>query len=147
MILPDVNVLIYAFHNAAPAHSVYAGWLNAVRAGGTELLLPVTVLTGFLRIVTNSRVIAVPPSTGHAMAFVTALQSTPGARAVTDEPAAWRRFAALAGDDPQIRGNLVPDAFIAAIAISHGATVATRDRGYARFPGLRWFDPAAGTPA
>jgi len=129
VIHPDVNVLIHAFHEASPEHRMYAGWLNGVRAAGTELLLPVTVLTGFLRIVTNSRVFASPPSTGQAMAFVSALQSTTGARAVADKQAVWHRSTELADGDPQIRGNLVLDAFIAAVAISHGATVATRDRG------------------
>jgi toxin-antitoxin system PIN domain toxin len=144
VILPDVNVLIYAYYGPAPEHSVYARWLNDVRSTGSELLLPTTVLTGFLRIVTNSRVIENAPSTAEAMSFVVALRSGAGAREVTDESAVWRRLGELVDGDQQIRGNLVPDAFLAAIAISHGATVATRDRGYARFPRLRWFDPAVG---
>lgn len=142
MILPDVNVLIYAYYAPAPEHRVYSTWLNQVRAIGEDLLLPATVLTGFLRIVTNPRVVEQPPSTAEAMSFVATLRSGAGARDVTDEAAVWRRFEALIAGDEQIRGNLVPDAFLAAIALSHGATVATHDRGFARFPGLRWFDPA-----
>ena len=46
--------------------------------------------------------------------------------------------------DADARANLVPDAHLAAIAIANGATVATRDRGFARFPGLRWMDPLRG---
>ncbi len=49
----------------------------------------------------------------------------------------------LVADDPQVRANLVPDAYLAAVAITHNARIATRDRGFARFPGLRWFDPVA----
>ena len=128
----------------APEHGVYSGWLNRVRAEGTDLLLPVTVLAGFLRIVTNSRVIANPPTTAQAMAFVNLLRDTAGAREVTDERACWRRLGDIIEGDPQIRGNLVSDALLAAIALSQGATIATRDRGYSRFPGVRWFDPAAG---
>lgn len=144
MILPDVNVLIYAFYEPAPEHAACAAWLNGVRAAGGDILLPATVLTGFLRIVTNSKIIARPPTTTHALSFVAALRSARGAREVTDEQSVWQSFAELVEADPQIRGNLVPDAYLAAVAISHGATVATHDRGYARFPGLRWFDPAAG---
>ncbi len=144
MILPDVNLLIYAFHRKAPEHAVYSAWLNEVRSTGRDLLLPAPVLIGFLRIVTNPRVIEAPPSTAHALSFVTALRSGAGAREVTDEPAVWRCFAGVVDGDQQIRGNLVPDAYLAAVAISHGAMVATRDRGFARFPGLRWFDPAFG---
>ena len=77
------------------------------------------------------------------MASVSALRSGQGAREVVDESAVWLRFEARIAGDAQIRGNLLPDAFLAAIALSHGATVATDDRGFARFPGLRWFDPAA----
>lgn len=143
MILPDVNVLIYSYYAPASEHTAYSSWLNEVRASGEELLLPVTVLSAFLRIVTNPRVIDAPPSTVQAMSFVTALRSGPGTREVTDETAVWRRLETLIAGDDGIRGNLLPDAFLAAIALSHGATVATRDRGFARFPGLRWFDPAA----
>lgn len=144
MILPDVNILVYAFYRPAPEHAVYSTWLNGIRWTGSDLLLPTIVLTGFLRIVTNPRVIENPPSTARAMSFVAALRAGVGAREVSDEAMVWRRFGDLVDGDAQIRGNLVPDAFLAAIAISQGASVATRDRGFARFPGLRWFDPAAG---
>lgn len=144
MILPDVNILIYAYYAPAPEHPVYSSWLNGVRSAGNDLLLPAVVLTGFLRIVTSSRVIQNAPSAAEATSFVTALRSGRGAREVTDEASIWRCFGELVDDDDQIRGSLVPDAFLAAVAISHGATLATRNRGFARFPGLRWFDPAAG---
>lgn len=85
MILPDVNVLIYAFYEPAPEHAACAAWLNGVRAAGGDILLPATVLTGFLRIVTNSKIIARPPTTTHALSFVAALRSARGAREVTDE--------------------------------------------------------------
>lgn len=144
MILPDVNLLIYAYYAPAPEHPVYSSWLNEVRSTGQDLLLPAVVLTGFLRIVTNPRVIQNAPSAAEATSFVTALRSGRGAREVIDEASIWRCFGKLVDGDDQIRGILVPDAFLAAVAVSHGATLATRDRGFARFPGLRWFDPAAG---
>jgi predicted nucleic acid-binding protein len=54
----------------------------------------------------------------------------------------WTMLEGLVKQDRQIRANLVPDAYLAATALSHNARVATRDRGFARYPGLRWFDPA-----
>lgn len=144
MILPDVDLLIYAFYEPAPEHPVYSSWLNEIRRTGEDLLLPSAVLTGFLRIVTNPRIIDVPPSTATALSFVAALRSHPGSREVSDVQTVWQRFHHLVAGDSQIRGNLVPDAYLAAIAISHGARLATRDRGFARFPGLKWFDPATG---
>lgn len=144
MILPDVNVLIYAFYEPGREHAVYADWLNRMRAEGEELLLLDTVLLGFIRIVTSSRVFEAPASTAQAMAFVTALRGGAGARSIMQSDSVWRAFSALIDQDRHVQANLVPDAYIAAVAISHKAAVATRDRGYARFPGLRWFDPAQG---
>ena len=140
MILPDVNILIYAFLEDADHHDIYRRWLESVR-GDEELLLPDAVLSGFLRIVTNRRVQAVPAPITEAFAFTTAL--TKDGRFLDHSPSVWRAFGILVEGDQQIVGNLVSDAYLAAVAISHKARLATRDRGFGRFPGLRWFDPAA----
>ena len=145
MILPDVNVLIYAFYEHAEHHEVYASWLNNARSGNEELLLPDSVLLGFLRIVTSPRIYQDPAPMPAALAFTSALRRGRRARAVEDVGSVWSAFDRLVANDRQIRGNLVPDAYIAAVAISHKARVATRDRGFSRFPGLSWFDPGAPT--
>ena len=142
MILPDVNVLIYAFHEQADQHQVYAGWLNNARYEGEELLFPDSVLLGFLRIVTSPRIYDLPAPIDQALAFASALRRGRRARVVEDLGSVWSAFERLVARDRQIKGNLVPDAYIAAVAISHKARVATRDRGYSRFSGLSWFDPA-----
>lgn len=80
----------------------------------------------------------------HALAFVDALREAPRAHHLTPTAATWRQFAELVRSDRQIRGNLVPDAWLAALARSHGCRLATTDRGFARFEGLDWFDPIAG---
>ena len=53
----------------------------------------------------------------------------------------WAAFDRLVSGDARIRGTMVPDAYLAGVAISHKARLATRDRGFSRFPGLNWFDP------
>ena len=141
MILPDVNVLIYAFHEQADQHQVYAGWLNNARSEGEELLFPDGVLLGFLRIVTSPRIYDLPAPIDQALAFASALRRGRRARVVEDLGSVWSAFDRVIARDRQIKGNLVPDAYIAAVAISHKARVATRDRGYSRFSGLSWFDP------
>lgn len=143
MILPDVNVLIYAFYEHADRHQVYADWLNAVRSGGEDLLLPDSVLLGFLRIVTSPRIYQDPAPMAAALTFTSVLRRGRRARVVEDLESVWSAFASFTADDRQIKGNLVPDAYLAAVAVSHKAQVATRDRGFSRFPGLRWFDPGA----
>jgi uncharacterized protein len=145
VILPDVNVLIHAFYEHADHHQVYASWLNNARSDGEELLFPDSVLLGFLRIVTSPRIYQDPAPTAAAFAFTSALRRGRLARVVEDLGSVWSAFDRLVVNDRQIKGNLVPDAYIAAVAISHKARVATRDRGFSRFPGLNWFDPGAPT--
>ncbi|MGH3584889.1 MAG: TA system VapC family ribonuclease toxin [Pseudonocardia sp.] len=142
MIVPDVNVLVYAYRREAGSHERYASWLAGVIAGADELGLVESALTGFVRIVTNPRIVADPAPTGEALRFVHALRTGQRARCLTATDATWAQLASFARVDPHVRGNLVPDAWLAAMARSHGGRVATADRGFARFPGLDWFDPA-----
>ena len=141
MILPDVNVLIYAFYENADEHPAYARWLNQARRDGEDLLYPDSVLLGFLRIVTSPRIYAQPAPLGRALAFTTALRRGRRSRTVEDHESVGSAFDRLVAGDGQIRGPMVPDAYLAAVAISHKARLATRDRGFSRFPGLNWFDP------
>jgi toxin-antitoxin system PIN domain toxin len=143
VIVPDVNVLVYAHRQDAADHERYAEWLAGVLAGGDELGLVEAALTGFLRIVTHPRIFAEPATSGEALAFVTALRGGRQARALAATDATWQHFADIAAADRQVRGTLVTDAWLAAMTRSHGGRLATADRGFARFHGLRWFDPAA----
>ena len=141
MILPDVNVLVFAYRRESPRHRAYAEWLSQVRQSDEVALLDV-VLAGFVRIVTHPRIYADPAPTDHALSFVELLRRGPRARELGPTAAAWRELAGIAAADRAVRGNLVPDAFLAATARAHGCRVATADRGFARFDGVDWFDPA-----
>lgn len=144
MILPDVNMLVYAFHGDATDHERHADWLDSVLAGPEPMLLPDVVLTGFLRVVTNRRIFTDPAPAPAALAFVEALRASPAGRGLSPTDAAWRQLARFISNDPYIVGNLVPDAWIAALAVTSGARVATADAGFARFEGLMWFNPVRG---
>ena len=141
MILPDVNVLVYAYRREAERHDEYAAWLRGVVSGADELALVDVVLTGFVRVVTNPRILAEPAPTSAALAFVDVLRSAPRVRWLASTSAAWATFVELSQADPMVRGNLVPDAWLAALALSHGCRLATADRGFARFARLDFFDP------
>lgn len=143
MIQPDVNVLVYAYRREAEQHALYADWLAELVAGPEELALVETVLTGFLRTVSNPRIFTDPAPIVDALQFVEVLRRGPRARPVHATGATWRAFAQIARTDRQLRANLVPDAWLAAMAISNGARLATADRGFARYDELNWFDPAA----
>ena len=141
MILPDVNILVYAFRREAADHELYASWLYEVVAGADELALHDLPLTGMVRIVTNRRILADPAPTELALEFTDRLMSAKRARWLPSGRASWSRLRELAASDRAVAGNLIPDAFLASLAISNGCRLATADRGYARFPGLEWFDP------
>lgn len=142
MILPDVNMLIYAFRRESPRHEEYAQWL-AETVAANEVALVESVLTGFLRIVTHRRIYADPAPMVDALAFVTALRAAPKARTLAATAATWERMRSIVRTDPQVRGPLDPDAWLAAMALSHGCRLATADRGSARYSRLDYFDPVS----
>ncbi|MGL5863111.1 MAG: TA system VapC family ribonuclease toxin [Phycicoccus sp.] len=146
MILADVNVLVYAYRREAEHHHSYAAWLAAMVAGQDELALVDHCLTGFLRVVTNPRIFADPAPGTEALTFVDRVRGARRGRPVAATPATWDVLARYVTEDRAVRGNLVPDAYLAALAVSHGCRLATGDRGFARFPGLAFFDPLTVAP-
>ena len=143
MILPDVNILVYAYRREAQQHEAYADWLGSIVRGADELALVDHCLAGMVRIVTNPRIMVDPAPTSDAMAFVAAVRAAVRGRDLTSTRATWATLGQLVQIDRGLRGNLVPDAYLAALAISYGCRLATTDRGFARFPGLDHFDPVA----
>jgi uncharacterized protein len=146
VILPDVNVLVYAYRREAEDHDAYATWLTTLVAGRDELALADHCLTAFLRIVTNPRVFTDPAPAAEALTFVDRLRRARRGRPMTATPATWDVLAGHIAQDRGIRGNLVPDAYLAALAVSHGCRLATADRGFARFAGLEFFNPVVAGP-
>ncbi|MBU3994326.1 MAG: PIN domain-containing protein [Actinobacteria bacterium] len=143
MILPDVNVLIYAFRVDTEEHVRAAAWLEGLAARGGELALCDAVVSGFLRIVTHPKVISPPTPIEDALRFVRWLIEAPGVHWLGPAPSVWDTFERIADTDRGIRGNLVPDAYLAALCLAHGTAIGTADRGFARFDGLRRVDPLA----
>ena len=140
MQLPDVNVLIYAHREDAPEHQRYADWLTGLTAAHEPFALSETVLAGFLRIVTNSRIFDPPTPMPTAIAFCQRLVGWPRAVLITPGRGHWDVFMGLCSN---IKGPLVTDAYLAALAIEHGCELVTTDSDFARFPGLRWRHPLA----
>ncbi|WP_437584302.1 TA system VapC family ribonuclease toxin [Paramicrobacterium sp. CJ85] len=145
MILPDVNVLVYAFDEASPHHEEYSRWLTSTLSGREELALFDPVLAGFVRIVTHPRIMVRPADTRVALEFVDILATAPRARWIRSSSEIWATLNDFVTHDAGIKGNLIPDALIAAAAIANGARVATADRGFSRFPGVQFFDPTSAT--
>ena len=140
MILIDANLLIYAFDDASPHHANTLPWLDGHLNGLSPVGLPWETLCAFLRIVTNARIYGSAVSTARAWQQVQAWLASN----VVWVPRPTDRHAAILGEllsVPGVRANLVPDAHLAALAISHGLTLCSADAGFARFPGLRWTNP------
>ena|SRR5207249_2996534 len=140
MLIPDVNVLIYAFRVDSPRHDEYRKWLDQRLRSKEAFGLSDLVLSGVLRVLTHPRVFAPPTPSAPALAFVTALRQQPNVVLIHPGSRHWEIFTDLCRTSGA-RGNLIADAYHAALAIEHGAEWITTDRDYARFTGLRWKHP------
>ncbi len=137
MILPDVNVLVHAFRADSSDHEVCRSWLDGVVNGDARYGLSPQVLSGLIRVVTHPKVFAQPSSTGEVIRFCEVLLEQPHCVVVRPGILHWSIFTRLceAGD---ARGNLVMDAWFAALAVESGCRWITLDRDYARFAELEW---------
>jgi toxin-antitoxin system PIN domain toxin len=140
MILCDVNVLIYAHREECDRHDEYKAWLEALMRGGSAYGVSDLVLSGCLRILTHTRIFDPPSPARTAMAFVRQVREDMHAVVIAPGPRQWSIFLELC-EKCDARGNLVSDAYLAALAIESGSEWITTDRDYARFPGLRWRHP------
>lgn len=140
MRITDVNVLLYAHRPESDGHADYRSWLEEALRGPEPFGVSELVLSSFCRIATHHRVYREPTPAAVALSFCDAVLSGPAAVPVRPGPDHWRLFSSLVREGGA-RGNLVPDAYLAALAIEHGATWVTTDRGFTRWPGLRWERP------
>ncbi len=140
MQLVDVNVLVYALRKDATDHDRYRGWLTEWLDSDTAFGISDLVLSGFIRVVTHPRVFNHPTPTQLALEFASSIRSRPNCVPIAPGPRHWDIFVRLCAE-AAIKGNLVPDAYLAALAIESGSEWVSTDRAYSRFPGLKWRHP------
>lgn len=135
-----MNVLVFAFREDTPDHARFRDWLNDVIQRDEPFAVSDHVLSRFLRVVTLRRVFPIPTPLERALDFVSALREQPTCVQISPGPRHWDLFIRLcrAAD---VTGNLVPDAYLAALAIESGSELVTTDRDFSRFPDLRWRHP------
>jgi hypothetical protein len=143
MILPDVNVLVYAHRQDAVDHTRYRQWLEGILQSGQPYGISDHVLSGFLRVVTHPRVFSPPSPIGAALDFVRQIRQQPNCRVITPGSRHWQIFTGLC-QSLSAAGNLIPDVWCAALAIESDCEWITTDRDFERFPGLRWRHPLTG---
>jgi len=140
MLLPDVNVLVYAFRRESLDHDRHRSWLDSLVNGRSDFALSELVVSGVLRVVTNPRVFRTPTPPELAVEFVESIMSSPACRVLRPGDRHLGIFLDFVRS-MQLRGNDVADAFHAALAIESGSEWVTADRGFSRFDGLRWHPP------
>lgn len=140
MILPDVNVLIYAFRSEAEQHEAYRAWLEDVVNGPSAYGIAPQVLAGVVRICTHPRIFKQPSTLDDVLEFCDVLSEQPNASLVSPGERHWSIFESLCRQS-RVSGNLVQDAWFAALAIESGCEWITADRDYAKFDGLSWRTP------
>jgi hypothetical protein len=138
--LVDLNILLYVVNEDSRHHRPLRAWWEEALSGDESIGLPWLVLLGFLRIVTNARVFPRPLSPDAAARAIDEWLSAGNTCLVTAKDNHWQTLRALVVD-AGAAGNLVTDAHLAALAISHGAVLVSCDNDFARFKGLRWENP------
>jgi uncharacterized protein len=140
MILIDINIFVYAHREDVPGHSAYRDWLeeqiNSDQAYGYNDL----VLSGFLRVVTHPRIFNPPSDLATVLEFTHVIRNQPNAVPIAPGLRHWDIFKNLC-EAVNAKGNLIPDAYLAALAIESGSEWITTDGDYGRFPGLKWRRP------
>jgi uncharacterized protein len=140
MLLLDVNVLIYANRIDAERHDDYRQWVLGVVEGDEPYAVADAVINGYLRIVTDRRIYKNPTKLEEAMLFADVVRNQEHAVVVNPGSRHWSIFDGLCRQ-ADAKGKLVPDAYLAALAIEHGCEFVSTDRDFSRFPGLRWRHP------
>ncbi len=140
MIIPDVNVLIYAFRSDSADHAKYKSWLTDIVNGSAAYGISPQVLSSVTRICTHPRIYKQPSGLEETLRFCNVLLESPNATLVLPQERHWSIFQTLCMSC-KASGNLVQDAWLAALAIESGCEWITTDGDFARFQGLTCRSP------
>jgi uncharacterized protein len=142
LIVPDVNLLLYAVVSAFPQHKAAHAWWEETINSPVEIGLASPAIFGFIRIATNPRVLSPPLTVDAATGYVSAWLGQPNVSHLVPGPRHVEiAFRLLHGVGTG--GNLTTDVQLAALTLEHDADMYSNDTDFARFPGLRWCNPLA----
>jgi toxin-antitoxin system PIN domain toxin len=140
VILLDANLLIYAYNTSLPQHRRARAWLQDALSRPHPVRIAWVSVLAFLRLTTNPRAFEQPLSINEAITVISEVLARPMVAMIAPGEQHWGILRELLSQ-AQVRGALVTDAHLAALAIEHGATLHTTDRDFERFPGLRTHNP------
>jgi len=142
MIIPDVNLLVYAYNRAAAGHERARVWWQDLVEREQPIGLSWVVMLGFVRLVTHPSVLVMPVAPLDALTCVRGWLVQPGVRIVEPGPRHMDLLEELFRTTG-VGGSLTTDTHLAALTIEHRAELHSNDADFARFPGLRWHNPLA----
>ena len=140
MILIDANLLLHAYDSESPHHEPARRWVERTLSFGRAVGFALITLLAFVRIASDRRVHADPLSPADACSLVERWLALPNVRMLQPGPRTWRLLRAMC-EEGQAKGAMVMDAHLAALAIEHGASIASTDRDFTRFPDLELVNP------
>ena len=140
MIVPDANLLIYAYDNTAPAHARARAWWESTLSGHEPVGIPWVVVLAFVRLMTHPTLSDNPMTVDQARERVEEWLACEHVQLLSPEATTLTRFFDLLGG-AGAAGNFCTDALIAALAEEHGGKVYSNDADFARFPGIMWKNP------
>lgn len=143
MIVPDVNLLVYAYDSSSPHHAAAAVWWKGCMTGTEDVGLAAVVVFGFVRLCTQARVFHHPLTVAEASQRVESWLARPMVRIIEPSPHHIAEVLGLLGASGAA-GNLTTDAQIAALARQEQAILHSNDTDFQRFPGIRWHNPLTG---
>ena len=143
MIVPDINLLLYAYDADSPSHPKASAWWQECLSGEEPVGLAVVVVFGFVRIATHARVFEHPMTAAEAAKQVRSWLEQ-SVTQILEPPRDHVEKALSLVETVGTAGNLVTDAQIAALGMQYDGVLHTADSHFLRFSALRWFNPLTG---
>lgn len=140
MIIPDINLLVYAYNADAPRHAAAKAWWEELMSGDEPVAIPWAVSLGFVRLLSHPRVVVTPVPPAELVGFVRTWLERPHVAPLNPGPRHLDVLAHLFGK-VGVAAELTTDAHLAALAIETQSELHSTDHDFARFPGLRWHNP------
>ena len=140
MIIPDINLLLYAYDESSPYHDGAKKWLSKLLDGTEEVGLPLVSVLGFIRLASNPKVFETPIAPQSACEITQSWLATPAA-ALLEPGAKHLQILSELFAKTHATSALTTDAHLAALAIEHHGTIHSNDNDFGRFPGLDWVNP------
>lgn len=140
MLIPDINLLVYAYNSSSPDHRAARAWWETALSGKGTVGLPWVVMLGFQRLMTSRRIMDDPMTTGEAITHLRSWLDQPQVQVIHPGPRHLDLLESLSSAS-RISSELTTDLHLAALAIEHQAELHSNDSDFQRFPGLRWVNP------